>query len=143
MALGAVANGLAAPRSDHPRVSGLVVDVPAEGGYATVVALTDDTTSMYTSGGGGTIGAGQHEAAANATHALLRAAELQLDAFDQPEDPSLPPRGPVRFHLLAPAAGRTLDVPAEAFWGRAQSPVMPVIAATQQVITALREASPS
>jgi hypothetical protein len=55
-----VANDLAPPSAAHPDISGVVVDVPAQGGFATVVGLTDDTTSMYTSTGGGTIGAGKH-----------------------------------------------------------------------------------
>ena len=39
----------------HPRVCGVVVDVPASGGFATVVALADNTTSLYTSVGSGSI----------------------------------------------------------------------------------------
>jgi hypothetical protein len=75
MALDAVRAGLPEPAPDHPSVSGLVVDVPAEGGFATVVALTDGTTSMYTSTGGGIIGAGEHGQVAAATRALLTVVE--------------------------------------------------------------------
>jgi hypothetical protein len=117
MALGAMDTGvLPQPGGEHPRVSGVVVDVPAEGGYATLVALTDNTTSMYTSVGGGTIGAGQHESVASATHALLSVADAALDGFTAARDDSLPPSGCVRFHVLASAGGRTKDVPESAFW---------------------------
>src|SRR5262245_60819931 len=84
-ALDAVGAGLAPPPPEHPDVSGVVVDVPAEGGHATVVALTDGTTSLYTSTGGGTIGAGAHAHVDEATDRLLRVAQLHLDAFS-PED---------------------------------------------------------
>jgi hypothetical protein len=68
MALEAVERGaLAPPFADHPDVAGVIVDVPATGGSATIVALADDTTSLYTSTGGGTIGAGEHATVATAT----------------------------------------------------------------------------
>jgi hypothetical protein len=76
-ALSAVANGLQSPTDDHPDVSGLVVDIPVQEGFAAVVALTDNTTSMYTSVGGGTIGAGEHQNVASATQALLSSAQAQ------------------------------------------------------------------
>jgi hypothetical protein len=142
LALGAVSSGLEQPGAEHPRVSGVVIDVPSGGSYATVVALTDDTTSMYTSVGGGTIGAGQHVGVAAATHALLAAVDAQLDEFTDPQDASLPPAGTVRFHVLAESGGHTKDVPEDVFWGRASDPLMPVIVAAQGVITAMREASP-
>lgn len=142
MALSAVANGLQSPTNDHPDVSGLVVDIPAQGGFATVVALTDNTTSMYTSVGGGTIGAGGHANVASATQALLAAAQAQVRAFTKPDDPDLPPAGQVRFHLLSPAGCRFEDVPEESFWGRAPHELMPVIAATQAVISAISSSSP-
>src|SRR5262249_4556989 len=49
LALGAVADGLEPPSADHPRVSGVAIDVPSGGSYATIVAPPDNTTSMYTS----------------------------------------------------------------------------------------------
>lgn len=87
----------------------MIIDIPAQGGCATLVALTDNTTSLYTSTGGGTIGAGGHATVASATHALLASAE---------------------------------DVPEDSFWGRADHPLLPVIAAAQQVISSINQASP-
>jgi hypothetical protein len=57
-ALQAATTSVIPHHNGHPDVYGLVVDIPARGGYATVVALGDNTTSLYTSAGGGTIGAG-------------------------------------------------------------------------------------
>jgi hypothetical protein len=142
MALGAVGGSLYPPSDDHPNVSGVVVDVPAQGGYATFVALADNTTSMYTSVGGGTIGAGEQQNVAQATQQLLGVVEAHLSFFVEPDDQSLPSGGFVRFHLLSPTGPRRVDIVEDAFWGRVQNPLMPVIAATQQVIAAIRSVSP-
>jgi hypothetical protein len=116
---------------------GVVVDIPASGGFVTIVALADNTTSMYTSTGGGTIGAGAHQAVATATQQLLVVVDAHRSSFDDHVDDALPPTGTVRFHGLAEAGGFVADVPEDAFWGRAPHQLMPVIAATQQLIGAI------
>jgi hypothetical protein len=142
-ALDAVGAGLAAPAPDHPDVAGAVVDIPREGGaFVSVVALADGSTSMYTSVGGGTIGAGEHAPVAAATQQLLRVLQAHLPSFAQDDDGSLPPPGSVRVHLLTPAGSRRGDLPEEAFWGEVPSGLAPVIEAAQEVLTALREADP-
>lgn len=142
LALDSVANGLDLPGADHRDVSGVVVDIPAEGGFATVVGLTDNTTSLYTSTGGGTIGAGEHPEVAAATHRLLSAVQAQLGSFRRQDDGDFPPAGNVRFHVLTPAGSRSEDVPEDSFWGRAAHELMPVIASTQELVTAISQASP-
>jgi hypothetical protein len=143
MTLDAVANGLSAPSSYHPDVSGVVVDIPAQGGFATVVALTDGTTSMYTSVGGGTIGAGEHSVVRIATRRLLAAVQRELGFFVEVDTDALPPPGLVRFHLLAPHGRRYRDVPEDSFWGRAPDDLMPVIEKTQELISAISNVSPT
>jgi len=142
LALRSVSDGLPTPSAEHPDVSGLVVDMTASGGYATLVALTDDTTSMYTSGGGGTIGAGERPQVAEATHRLLAVVQAHLGTFAGPEDAGLPPEGAVRFHVLTPAGSHSVDVPDDCFWGGEDHELMPVIAGVQAIVTALREVSP-
>lgn len=142
VALHAVDNGLPAPDPEHPGVAGVVVDIPSQDAFATVVALTDNTTSMYTSTGGGTLGAGEHAAVAAATHQLLTTIQRHLDAFDDVDDRSLPPSGVVRFHVLTPTGTRRTDVPEDSFWGRTPHDLTPVIAATQELISAMRAVSP-
>ena len=142
MALDAVANGLAAPPPEHPDVSGLVVDIPSSGGFVAIVALTDNTTSMYTSTGGGTIGAGEHAPVASATRQLLGVVQAHLAPFGDVADAELPEPGAVRFHLLSPSGAGSTDVSEDAFWGREPHPLMPVIAATQQLISAISQAAP-
>jgi hypothetical protein len=143
MALAAWDKGLPQPPSEHPDVAGLVVDIPAQGGFATVVGLTDNTTSMYTSVGGGTIGAGEHAAVASATHRALAVVQEHLASFRHADDKQLPPTGVVRFHVLTISGARRADVPEDSFWERAPHDLMPVIAATQDLIAAIRQASPS
>jgi len=134
---------LPAAPAQHPDVLGVVVDIPASAGTATLVALTDNTTSLYTSTGGGTIGAGEHAAVATATHALLASVQEHLAAFIEPDDGELPASGAVRFHVLLESDRRMIDVPEDAFWGRDTHPLVPVIAATQNVISSLQQVGPS
>lgn len=142
MALGA-AEQLPAPAAAHPDVSGMVVDLAASGGFATFVALTDGTTSMYTSTGGGVIGAGGRPGVAAATQQLLTVVQEHVAAFSLDGTDELPAKGTVRLHLLRADGGRrTADLPEDAFWGRVGHPLTPVIAAVQHVITSLRESTP-
>ena len=142
LALRAVESGLPPPTADHPDVSGVIVDIPSQGAYATVAAMTDNTTSMYTSTGGGTLGAGEHATVASATHKLLATIQSRLGAFDEADDGALPVPGWVRFHVLTPTGTRRKDVPEDCFWGRAPHELMPVIGATQEVISAMRSVAP-
>jgi hypothetical protein len=116
---------------------GVVVDIPAQGGYATLVALVDGTTSLYTSSGGGTIGAGAHHRVAVATRTLIETVDAHRASFTDGADDSLPPGGTVRFHGIAAAGGFVADVPEDSFWGRAGHALMPVIAATQELVGAV------
>ena len=143
VALGAVGAGLEQPPREHPDVSGIVVDVPSDGEWMTLAALTDGTTSMYTSPGGGLLGAGSIPDVAAATERLLVAAQEHLDRFTEPDDGTHPAAGVVRFHLLRPDGRARVDVPKDAFWGRVDDPLMPVIAAVQDLVTELSRVPPT
>ncbi|HEY2979685.1 MAG TPA: hypothetical protein VGJ22_00770, partial [Anaerolineales bacterium] len=60
---------------EQPNVWGMLTEFGQPGGAATIVSLADGTTSMYTSSGGGVIGAGQHAGPAEATKSLLKVGE--------------------------------------------------------------------
>jgi hypothetical protein len=141
-ALESAGRGWIAATPAHPRVCGVVVDVPASGGFATVVALADDTTSLYTSVGGGAIGAGGHQPVADANHRLLATIDEYFLGFSIGGDDSLPAAGFVRYHVLGPTNRSTADVPEDCFWGRADHPLMPVIVATQDLISVMRSVTP-
>jgi hypothetical protein len=51
-ALGVTEDVVGKDRPEHPDVLGAVIDIPSEGGTASVVAMADGTTSLYTSTGG-------------------------------------------------------------------------------------------
>jgi hypothetical protein len=135
MALGAAQGGSMPRRSDHPRVHGVLVDIPAPGGWVTVVALGDNTTSLYTSTGGGTVGAGERPEVAASTHRLLTAVDACLESFGADDGGAFPPPGWVRLHVLTDEHLRRADVPEDAFWGRIADPLMHVIGAVQEVVS--------
>ena len=143
MALDAATRGVVSTSPDHPDVLGLVVDIPAKGGFVTIVGLADSTASMYTSVGGGIIGAGGHASVAAATQAALAEVQQNLGRFNVRDDQALPPDGLVRLHVLTSSGGRHLDLPEGAFWGREEHELMPVIAMVQNLISALSATSPS
>ena len=115
-ALNAVALGLPDSDSRPPKRFGVVVDIPAQRGVATLVVMSDDSTSLYTSVGGGTIGAGSHAPVVAATHALLALAERHLDQFQPDNDMSGPPPDHVRIFVLTPLGRHLADVSIDAFW---------------------------
>lgn len=121
---------------------GVVVDIAQENGHATFVALTDGTTSMYTSTGGGVIGAGERPEVASATRRLLGVVDAHLAGVPLEGTDELPPASTVRIHVLRPDGRRHVDLPADAFWGRIDHELVPLIDAVQDVITALRLSSP-
>ncbi len=127
----------------HPDVLGVVVDIPSEGGVASVVAMADGTTSMYTSTGGGTIGAGSHQSVAAATHELLATLQRLLEMFPPDDRVDLPPADLVHITLVTAAGRRRASVPAAAFWGDEPSTVIELIAAIHDVISAIRGIEPA
>jgi hypothetical protein len=119
-------------------VLGTVIDIPSTGGMASVVAMADGTTSMYTSTGGGTIGAGGREAVACKTHALLTTLEHFLEMFPADDRVDLPPADLVQITVMTPSGRRRASVPAAAFWGQEPSTVLDLIVAIQDLISELR-----
>lgn len=101
-ALNAVALGLPAPPSQHPEVSGAVVDLETGGErFATLVAMGEGSTSLYTSGQV-FIGGGGHAVVSQATHALLAELGNHIARCEPDPDGDFPPSGVARFHVLTP-----------------------------------------
>jgi hypothetical protein len=102
-----------------------------------VVALADGTTSLYTSGGGGVIGAGAHERVASASARLLRLIEGELGRFEPTEDLDPPAADQTRFLAL------TYDGPMAAgggseTLGAGSDPLSPIFSAGHMLIAELR-----
>jgi hypothetical protein len=138
-ALSVTADNLGKAAPDHPQVLGAVVDIPSGEGMASVVAMADGTTSMYTSTGGGTIGAGTHVDVAEKSHALLATLQRSIDVFPFDDRVDLPNDDLVQITIITPSGRRRASVPAAAFWGQEPSTVIDIIVAVQDVITAINQ----
>ena len=134
-------NGVIPPHATHPDVDGLLVDIgPTPGkpnGYVAVAALGDNTARMYTDTGG-PLGQVEGPAVAAPIQQLLETVQAHLNSFAVGDDGGRPEMGTVRFHVLAKEAGRFADVSTDAFWGRADHSLTPVIIKIQEVIYTLR-----
>jgi hypothetical protein len=125
------------PTPELPRVWGFVMDTGYPNGTATVVALADGTTSLYTSTGGGIIGAGEHATVAAATRALLGVVEAHLDQLPTDAQYDLPPADWVVLRALT-YGGQRAVLAEEDELGYDRHPLSPIFHAVHKVITALR-----
>ena len=123
---------------EHPDVWGLVMDMWVGEGTVTLVSLVDGSTSLYFFNGGGIIGAGDSELVADASIAFVIAAEHVLDRFAPADGQALPDSGTVRFNALGFDGTRTADAH-ERDLECGSSPLTPLYAAGQDVITVIRE----
>jgi len=140
-ALNAVSLGMAKPPAEHSNVYGMVIDIPQGGGYVTLVAMGDGSTSMYVSNGGGIIGAGQkYPDVTKASQALLVRAQHCLNSFILEPSNNLPSAGIARFHVLTESGKLCLDITEDQFWGKTTitGKQFPMIMAVQQLIHALQ-----
>lgn len=121
-------------------VWGALVEMGMEGGSATVVSLADGTTSMYTSGGGGIIGAGRHQQVADASRAFLSFVQDNLDLFPPAAETPVPAAGSVSFVVLTYDGIRRAESTQDGL-GRPADPLHRTWMEANKVITELRLAS--
>lgn len=88
------------PSSENPSVCAVLMETGYPEGVATVVALQDGSASIYLSGGGGTIGAGDHEAVAKGAKAVVNRSFAFLADCRPTKDFPLPHKSHTRFYLL-------------------------------------------
>jgi hypothetical protein len=127
---------------DTPNVWGLVMDWTVDEAVATVVSLADGTTSLYLSTGGGSIGAGEHPAAAAASVRALRISEGMVDDVPPATSSPLPVRGRTALTLLTFSGLRRFEDTHVAF-ENGTSKLSPVADAMQEVINEIRTAQAS
>jgi hypothetical protein len=99
------------PAGRFPNVWGALMEQGISGAVASVVSLTDGTTSYYTSTGGGVIGGGAHAQVREATYAFLDAVEASLDLTTPTDILRLPEQDEVRFNVLAYEGPRSASAP--------------------------------
>jgi hypothetical protein len=125
------------PSERFPNVWAAVMELGLAGGIASVVCVSDTTTSMYTSTGGGMIGAGKHEAVVEANHRFLDAAERSLSLLMSVVVLPAPDQDTVRFNVMTFDGPRTaVGAPDELATGGL--PLSPLFLAGNDVITQLR-----
>ena len=111
-------------------------------GSATIVAIGDGTVSMYTTGGGGVIGAGEHaavQAAADRFRGVAADARGQLQVTTDFPGPT---PGEVRFQLRT-EDGDFSGAAQEATLASGRHPLSELYAAGQDLVTEIRLATPS
>jgi hypothetical protein len=126
-----------APLPGGRQVWAVVMDTAFPEGVASLAVVADGTTSLYTSTGGGTIGAGTHENVAAASRAFLDRVDGALDLLVPASAFPLPSTGRVRFCVLTFDGGRTAEAD-ELDLGEGRHPLSGVFLAAHDVITELR-----
>jgi len=116
---------------------GCVMETGYPNGVATLVCLSDGTTSLYTSTGGGIIGGGAHEQVVRANAGLLATLSPHLNEMSASTDDSLPGDGTTVIRALTNAGQRVFSAP-ENDLGEGKSVLSPVFHAAHAVITELR-----
>jgi hypothetical protein len=125
------------PATSGP-VWGVVMDsVFPTGDWYCLAVLGDGTTSIYTSGGYGVIGAGQHESVRAAGHALLAKAAEQLALLGPSGGSGLPAPGMVALRALTFDGQRVLIAPENAL-GKGKHPASALFYSAQEVLTQVR-----
>ena len=130
-----------APPPDAP-VWGILMETGYPEATATLFALSDGTTSLYLSSGGGVIGSHAHQDVRQANAELLETANQYYQHLEPTEDFALPAEEQTRFYILTDSgvssgAGREDDL------GFGRHPLSPLFHAGHRVITQLRLMSES
>lgn len=124
-------------RPDRRVLWGALMDIGHPRGAATLLALADGTTSLYTSSGGGIIGGGSHQAVAAATRSFLADLERHLSLLEPDPDTGLPIAGHVTIRALTYTGRLAAEAPEDDL-GYGRHPLSPVFHAAHRVITELR-----
>jgi hypothetical protein len=127
------------PKPGDPSTWGVVTDLGSPNGWVTLVSLAEGTTSMYTSAGGGILGAGEDKTGkpAGASAGLVMVAEKYFRQMQPTKEFPLPAAPNVRFYILTLEGVYTTEfkqlTPADA-----NHPFFELYAYAQNVVTELR-----
>lgn len=81
-------------------VHGILMETGHDKAVVTLVAIDDDTISLYFSGGGGILGLGAHEGPRTVARAWLQMASQFVNALKPACNTPLPTKAMTRFYLL-------------------------------------------
>jgi len=125
------------PTEELPHVWAAVFDWGMREGSASIIAVADGSVSMYTSSGGGMIGAGEHDSVRVPAARFLRTVESILDSLTAATDTPLPSAN--EFALIALTYDGTRRAVVDLRLLQRADPLARAWIAGQDVITALRE----
>ena len=120
------------------KVWGVLMEVAFTDAVATIVSLRDGTASLYISTGGGIIGG---YSARNEAKLFVAEAEKHLTSMNPTKSFPYPEAGRMKFYVLTQEGVYTADA-AEKELTREGHALFPLFAAGNDVLTALRTASP-
>jgi hypothetical protein len=126
------------PTTELPRVWAALMDVGVPNGAASIVAVADGSASMYTSVGGGVIGAGEHPTGRQAAMHFLKTVESLLDLIPVAKDAPLPPSGDYALVALTHDGTRRRVTAAEKTLQARTGPVFAGFDAGLELMTAMR-----
>jgi hypothetical protein len=130
------ADQLGEPLAGEP-ILALLMETGYREAVATLVAVADDTTSLYFSNGGGFVGAGTHPTVAEASRSWLEAGNTFLPALSEVTEPPLPEAGVTRFVAVTPDGLRGAVAPEDDLGGNRHE-LSPLFHAAHEVITQIR-----
>lgn len=135
--------GLGASSPDDPvSAYGLLMDIGVGSNTATVTSFSSGDASLYTSTGGGVLGGIGHETVRTAARAWVSAAQQRLDLFAPTTTFPHPAGDHVRFFVLTNRGVLTAEASRASFEAKPHAPLLPVWAAGQDVLTAIRLSTP-
>ena len=122
-----------------------VIAVLMETGYpeavATLVAVADDTASLYFSNGGGIIGGGEHEPVRKVSVEFIAFAEQYVSRPTLTDAFPLPNKDNVRCYLVTHGGVYTFEAPEDDL-GSERHPCSALFHKGHELITAIREHTP-
>jgi hypothetical protein len=133
--------GIPAPPPEVP-VWGILMETGYPEATATLLALSDGTTSLYLSSGGGVIGGHAHQSVRQANAALLQTANRYYQHLKPSESFPVPAAGHTLFYILTDS-GVLSGGGLEDDLGHGRHPLSPLFHAGHRVITQLRIISES
>lgn len=118
-------------------VYGALMDLGIRDAFATVVAYSNGEGSVYLSNGGGFIGGGQHASVAFAAKSFVETAAKAVSHMKPVISYPLPTAGMTNFYAVT-SNGVLFAEGWESEFNEGVSPLTPLFAAAQEVITAYR-----
>jgi hypothetical protein len=128
--------GIPKPPSDAP-IWGLLMEMGYPTATATLLVVSDGTTSLYLSSGGGVLGGHAHQCVRDANAAFLATANQLREQFTPADTCPTPAAGQVIFYALTDSGILTAEAPEEEL-GSQRHPLSALFYAGHDVLTELR-----